>query len=959
MLKKIVLAENPLAPESWETFQAGDVCKFLVGRFTEFPATARIYHGDVSQENDVTPKTEDGIAALQSLEGTFHVIVYAGDPVTLVYIGVVAVVAILAIALAPDVPEPMTRKQDNSSPNNELSERKNRARMNGRIPDIFGTVRSTPDLISPAYTIWSGNRPIEHSLMCVGVGAYDIPADEVNDGESALTDSTGASVEIYPPNTNPNLENEPQLIVGAPITEAFLSVRKNGGVSGQHPLAPNEMLISPDEASFIYTDNGGADEFGIKVYDNDFDLRNAFEAGETLEISTSSHTRYDYSTSIFMTSSPPRQVGFDGVEYFFQVNSGTNYSGIRSINSIGDDTIFFGKYDVYRGTYSGGVNKIYVRDPWLITPVWLELGVGELRNVSVAGGPSNFLEYPTNTSASSLDGIYEIDSVGENFILLVNPATVNPAWSDVQTSYDRPFAGAEIEAIGGGLLGPFVLDDPDLSVIMLTALSQQGLYIDDGTTQLALSVDLEMHSTPIDGDGLPTGVEETFPLKTTGLGTSKSSYRTTFSVTPAIRGRQSVTVRRVTDRDFSSTGQVNDEVQIEQLLSGADISALEFGNVTTVRAKTTGSAQLAVAGQGKLSMLATRKVPLRISGDEFTSELFPTNRADEIISFISLDPRIGNRKKSELDFENIYSTVAALEEYFGSSIATEFNYTFDSDNISYEEIMYSISRAIFCVAYRRGNQIKLNFERETQNSTLLFNHRNKLPGSETRTVRFGNREDNDGVEFEYADPLDDTVQTFYLPDSGSINPQRIDMPGIRNKLQAHFHANRAWNKVQLQHVLTTFDATQEADLLVLGDRILNADNTRPNIQDGEVTGFYGLEFELSQKVEFLDGSEYVIFLQSPDGSVESISATAGSTDYHVVLANAPTFTPSVDLDNYARTTYILVETSMTEANAFIVTEKQPNTNFTSTVTAINYNSKYYGNDKDYENGIVDENGNII
>lgn len=965
MLKKILLAEDPLDPSSWENFEVESICEFLAERFEVFPDTARIYHNDVCEANDVTPSDEQTIEDLEALEGEFAVIIYAGDPATIAYVIVALVVAVAAAVVLGKTNPPLdaTRTTDNSSPNNELSGRSNRERINGRIPDIFGTVRSVPDLISPVYTVWQSNRPSEHSLMCIGVGAYDVDVDEVRDGVSLVDDISGATVEVYAPDTKPTIANTPQLTVGTPITDPLLSAVKHEGVNGQRPLAPNENVLNPSEISFIYTNNDGVSEYGVKIYDAPFDLRGAFGPGQSFEITGSSHTRYDYSTFSYLATSEiglaVRKAGFDGERYYFTFYSTTDYRELTSINSFGNDTSFFGKYDVYDSWSNVQQYRFYVRDPGLINPLWLDLEVGEEVPISVSGGDPNFLQVPASTSTVDLDGVYEIDEVGEDYILLKTPSTVNSDWSNVTTSYDFPFSGVEVEVIGGGLLGPFILDDDGLSTVMLTVLSQQGLYLDDGTTQTAIDVGLEMYLTPIDGGGVATGTEETIIMTVKGSKSSKSSYRNTFFATPSVLGRQSVTIKRTTNRDFTSAGQVNDEVQIEELLSGADISNVEFGNVSIVRAKTIGSSQEQGAGQGKLNMLVTRKIPRRISGNTFTTELYATNRADEILSFICLDPRIGNRSNDEIDFDSIYDTVAEIETYFGTDIATEFNYTFDSDNLSFEETVESIATAIFCTAYRRGMQIKLNFEKETDISTLIFNHRNKLPGSETRAVRFGNQNEYDGVQFEYVDPSDDSIATFYLPDEFAVNPKKIEMPGIRSKLQAHFHANRAFNKIKYQHIISEFEATQEADLLVLNDRILVADNTRPNIQDGEILDQTGLELTLSQNVDLTVFASYTIFIQYSDELVESIAITAGTESNKVVLATAPRISLSLDADNYARTTYLIVGKTEVVTSPFLVTEKTPQSNFTSTISAVNYDSRYYTSDSDYENGIVGEDGNTI
>ena len=66
-----------------------------------------------------------------------------------------------------------------------------------------------------------------------------------------------------------------------------------------------------------------------------------------------------------------------------------------------------------------------------------------------------------------------------------------------------------------------------------------------------------------------------------------------------------------------------------------------------------------------------------------------------------------------------------------------------------------------------------------------------------------------------------------------------------------------------------------------------------------------------------------------------------------------------DQNKYARTGYNIVASNSARGTAFLVTEKQPNDNFTSRVGAVNYSDKYYTQDNDYLTGVVDIDGDAI
>ena len=349
----------------------------------------------------------------------------------------------------------------------------------------------------------------------------------------------------------------------------------------------------------------------------------------------------------------------------------------------------------------------------------------------------------------------------------------------------------------------------------------------------------------------------------------------------------------------------------------------------------------------KLNCEVTRKIPTRISGSTFTTALSATNRADEILAFVCLDPSIGNRPVEQIDFDNIYDTVQAVRDYFGFDEAIEFNYTFDKQNLSFEETVQIIANAIFCTGYRQSNKIQISFEEATEDSVLLFNHRNKIPETEKRTFSFGKKNEHDGVEFEYVDPdANDAVKTIFIPsDKSAINPKKVESLGIRSKELATLHAWRIYNKIIYQNIAVEFEATQEASILINNDRILVADNTRTGTQDGEIEAQSGLFLTLSNKPIFETNVEYVIQLQHYDGTTETIEIDYKDNDYEIVLMQAPRQSLSVNENNFAKATYNILKADSPREKAFIITEKDNISNLTSRISAINYSFEYYKNDQ--------------
>lgn len=859
-MNTVVLAENAADPDTWEYFEnIPNVPAFLKEQYKEgFPENGKIYHGGIAQCYDVTPNDTGGVKKLFRLNGTFYV---TQEPEFFLFglTGIfgtllkVIIIGVLLYLVTPKPPKP--RNQRAQSPNNDLSERTNEIRIESRIPDIFGTVRSTPDLIAVSYKIYENHKEIEHSFMCIGRGEYEV--SDIRDDTTKLEDIAGSTCEIYKPFTSPNSGDSPQLQIGDTIADDLLSAKRYNSVTGQVLRAPNENKVNgANNIIFKYPDQ-------IEVLENtDINFLDYFDKGDEIEVT--------------------------------------------------------------KATYSAGAS------------------------MGFPGGSVN------------LNGTYEILSVDSNFLALVNPANVNSDWDNLPIYYPEAETGttsANIETDSPQWVGPFILDDDDLTQVFVNVVCAQGLFKDNGENQSKEDVEVELELTPIDSNDEEIGPPETFQDTIFGSRVTTSLRAVTLKANPTFNGRCKARMRRTSNTKLDFEGTVVDETKWQDVYSMSAIDDNDFGNITTVRSSTLGGGGALSIKERKLNMQVTRKVPVRGNRD---GNYIASNRIDDIFTAICVDPKIGNRITSEIDINGVYNTVGEIRGYFGSDKAIEFGHTFDDENLSFEETITSVADTMFCKAYRQGNVIKIKFEKQTIDSILLFNHRNKLPDTEKRSVIFGNQDDNDGVELEYRETESDSIISYFVPeDRSALNPKKIESVGIRSKLLARFHAYRLYNKITNQNIATEFESTSEAALLILHDRVLVADNTRSDTQDGEVYEQTGLVLTLSRPVTFEENVDYTIFLQLPDGTLDTMTVTEGSNSRAVILERAPLLPLSVDDDNYAHSLFWIVKNDDVREQAFLITERELKEKGTFNIRAINYTDNYYSNDKDFINGVVNEDGNEI
>lgn len=466
-------------------------------------------------------------------------------------------------------------------------------------------------------------------------------------------------------------------------------------------------------------------------------------------------------------------------------------------------------------------------------------------------------------------------------------------------------------------VGPFIVEVATLTEVWFNFVAEQGLYqVDQHGNQTAMSVVVQAGLTPVDGAGNPTAAEELFTVTLNGSGSQRQQIGSTLKA--RLAGPTAVAVRaiRLTPTIIADNTQVSDQIQWRESFGVSPVGQAHFGNVTTVQSVTFPNPIALSLKNRKLNMLVTRNIPVydEDSGT-YSTVLFPTNNAADILAFLATDPLIGARQFAEIDSYGMHHALDESFDYFGTSLCGEFCYAFTDANVSFEEIAQDIATAVFCVAFRRGNVISLLFEKKTTDSTILFNHRNKVPRTETRTFNFGFLNDNDGITLDYIDPnapnypfVDSTVTLYYPPDQSATNPKKVTSIGIRNNVQAWIYGWRLYCKLLYQNVTTKFEATQEASVCTRMERILVADNTRPDTQDGEVIAQDGLNLTLSQPIDIQPDLTYVIYLQHYDGTMESIDISAGLEDNQVVLGTAPAL-PCVTADElFAKTTYVIVYT---------------------------------------------------
>ena len=551
----------------------------------------------------------------------------------------------------------------------------------------------------------------------------------------------------------------------------------------------------------------------------------------------------------------------------------------------------------------------------------------------------------SSSSTVNYGGTYVVDSVDDGVITL----TTSTWTTEISCA-----AWVQVYALDGLEYTDWVtLPDVDRTEVWCNVTAPNGLFRDDGGKSLS-SVNFEIIIEKLSADLLtPLFIIE---IVTGVLAGAVSDERAdTIEHATAWTGPARVRMRRTSDYDYDFGGTIQDEIKWTDLYSVSPVSKTEFGSKTTIHTVTQATARATAVKTRQLNCIASRRLPvyngstfsgaLDGAGRHISGTIAATSKLCDIIAAVSVDPKIGRRDlASEVDMAQIWGVQQALDAW--SHECGQFNYTFDSDNTSFEETLISIANAGFCVAYRQNGKIRLAFDRAQAASTALFTHRNKKPHAETITRKFASDAEYDSVEFVYVDPDSNQSETITLPLDGSgTTPKKFEIAGIRSFAQAWLRANREYQKLLGQRITIETTTTLDARALLPNSRIDVVDNTRFRSYDGEVVGQAGLVLTLSGDVGFTPGLPHSIVLMRRDGTLQSITATAGSAPNKIVLQALPS---EALVTSYGaggiRTIYSFAADSARGAMAYLVQELDISDGQYVTIRAINYSDQYFAMD---------------
>lgn len=579
--------------------------------------------------------------------------------------------------------------------------------------------------------------------------------------------------------------------------------------------------------------------------------------------------------------------------------------------------------------------------------------VGNVATIVDPTGDSRFNDYmevgdaieliDIKTSSYVLSGIYTVTSISAVDVSFTVNGTTNP-WLGITASV--PLLPGDISTTGPynkvavSWSNWFTMDKIKATRVLANFGAQSGMYKDDGNKKRSAAVTIRLEYQALDVNGSPIG-----PVYSAdGVVSGRSSDQTGVSIVGALPTPSTfrARARRVTDKDLEFEGQVVDDVSFDNLYAQIPDTTPNYGNRTTVHTARRQTPRATSIKAPKLALIVTERIYKYLGNGVFDTVL--TNNTQAVQSLIRLlrDPVCGGLNLTASNMDRLLAVQAEVEAYFGSAQAGQFCYTFDSFDVTMQDIINTVAEAIFCRAYREGSAILLDFDRPRMGPEMVFTHRSKAPG-EKWTRAFNTRDQYDSLKFSYIDPATNTKETITIPADGGLKTETYDSKGIRNYKQAYWAAYRRYQRNLLNRVSVEFAAMEEGVFARPGRAISVVKGSRVSPFDGYVVAVDGLTVVLSQNVEFTPGQEHSLILKRRDGSVQSVGVTPGANNRTVIMTSAPQ--EAIYTGNEAlKTEFSFGSEDRHNAQMMVVSTVEPGSDRTVRITGYNYTDDYYAYD---------------
>lgn len=801
------------------------------------------------------------------------------------FAGIKAVFSMLTPALPGTPSVPGTGKAFNES-----SVRGNKVKLGDPIREAFGTCKIYPDyLVSPRKYFTGPQEQWTEMLLCVGIGEFDIFANNIRIGETPLLSlGSQASYEIFPPGANVSGNSASQNWYTAPEVGSSSTGAAGLELTFTTDVTPSASFSSATFSGYTVTIPTG---------------QGSFPADWTVGLVLRMVVPYSYTVT-------------DGAAGARDVITGPlgmlNPTVGDSIEVVGSNSGFY-TVNSYTG---GGSPSMTLNYEWGDPANSLQVGAG-----TAAIGPRGLRFRITAFTAQQIT-VERLDSSGLTDLTFPGFDALTTANSTIS-----------VDTLGGegGWRGWF-LACPENE---LTNRIEFDMFMPGGLTHVGGKGDLNERTASFEVQYRPFGSTGT------GVSTSFSYTANTLDQLGFTRGidipsmmAPEVRIRKTAPPDEGP--QEHNTIQWYNLRSKLAAPA-SYPGVTTLAVKIQSSDRIAAQTEALVWVQGTRILPTRESGS-WTTPL-PTTDISAALAYVAKSLSYGDSRIDLAELDRLHAVWEARGDRFDNP------YTGES---TAKDVMNDILNCGFSeLTIDRGRIRPVRDEPRTV-FEYMYTPQNMTSNLKRNPRISSNPDQFYGVDVTFTNRVtwaEETVECR-LPGVTGVKVEKVTATGIMNRTKAWQFGMRRLRIHKYRTDAFSFDTDADArsarylSYCAVADDVSGYPQSAQLMDMETVSG--GIRLESSEPLDWSAGGSHSILLRKPNGKASGPYVATRIDDFNLIVPSID-FTPVINADS-EDSTDILFGPTTRYCYPVLITDVSPQGLRGSSVEAVGYNELVYLSD---------------
>tara|TARA_R110000796_G_scaffold17656_2_gene54187 strand:- start:2435 stop:6028 length:3594 start_codon:yes stop_codon:yes gene_type:complete len=441
--------------------------------------------------------------------------------------------------------------------------------------------------------------------------------------------------------------------------------------------------------------------------------------------------------------------------------------------------------------------------------------------------------------------------------------------------------------VGFAVVGPFAANasGTTTSHLEVDVTLPSGLYFSNDLGGLqTVNVLAKWEMRLIDDLGTPLGDWATLADFTKTLATVTPQRFTLQADVP--EGRYEVRGERLDDN--SASHRVGDTVEWSGMRAFLTPTR-DYGDLTLLAVKARATNNLNDRSSNRVNVFATRKLP------NYDAETGTLAAVDDLVNrTASTNPvwaaiQIFRAKYGANQSDDSFDlTTLAAEAAVAETEGIEFSWVFDSKLTCWEAAKLALFTFKAAPVFK-GSKISMWRDKPAELPKFFINAENTFAGSFLLERKLIDKQENDGLEVTYTDPITwkPEVVLCLLPGQSGINPKKLLLHGVTDRQRAFDLGIYHWARGSYERTQVSLKTGLEGHIPSYGTLGRISSDVPRWGSSGYVTSISGMAVNLSEPVTFSDAVHQIAFRGKLGQDVGPFTVTPGADLNQVILSGSP------------------------------------------------------------------------